>query len=96
MPETGGYRGSIDATDRQLATSGWLIPGIGGCVWSIDPTHRLVMIVNSVVLKALVGRRMADVGATKDEGRAWKLVPRTILAGVDPFLRARRARREKT
>jgi hypothetical protein len=54
----------------QLATSGWvwLIPGIGGCVGSIDPTPRLVMIVNSVVLKALVGRRMADVGATKDEG----------------------------
>jgi hypothetical protein len=70
MPETGGYRGSIDATDRQLATIRWvwLIPGIGGCVGSIDPTPRLVMIVNSVVLKALVGRRMADVGATKDEG----------------------------
>ena len=70
MPETGGYRGSIGATDRQLATSGWvwLIPGIGGCVGSIDPTHRLVMIVNSVVLKALVGRRMADVGAAKGEG----------------------------
>ena len=70
MPETGGYRGSIDATDRQLATSGWvwLIPGIGGCVGSIDPTHRLVLIGTCVVLKGLIGRRMGVVGARSDEG----------------------------
>ena len=55
----------MSARDQRLSaadTRDWRVRG------SIDPTHRLAMIVNSVVLKALVGRRMADVGAAKGEG----------------------------